>query len=295
MSINGMGSFNAASIKQFQDQLFSKMDANGDGTVTEAEFDAYNQQIEQATGQTIDSSAIWSKLDPNGTGSVTEAQFEANLPAPPTPTFSDSTQSALIQLQAQNSDGNSSTQAGSLGNSQDGLQQLADQLVADLEQAAASQSGSSSTSGSGSSTSTTAASDSSSGTSTSSDQQSEMQQLANELLGDIEQAIANQGSGTSTGGTASTSNATAADSTTSTSTATADTSSTASATGATQHAHHHHHHAPDDDTQSTSGDATSGSSDAATQLLAQLNAAIAQYSANSATTSTSGSQLSLAA
>jgi Ca2+-binding EF-hand superfamily protein len=104
--LSGVGYGGFAAIKQFQQNLFSQIDLNGDGSVSKSELE---QAVTKAGGNTKAADALYSALDPNGTGSVSEQQFAQALPGSG---FSDQIQAQMIGYQAQGWPGASSTQPG---------------------------------------------------------------------------------------------------------------------------------------------------------------------------------------
>jgi Ca2+-binding EF-hand superfamily protein len=88
-------------MQQLQQQLFSKIDANSDGTITQSELD---QAVTSAGGTTAAANALFGDLDPDDTGSVSEQQFTQNLPM-----FSPEMGGQLIAAQAQSSGDSSDT------------------------------------------------------------------------------------------------------------------------------------------------------------------------------------------
>jgi len=99
--VSGLGgsasSYYANAIRQLQQHLFNKVDANGDGSVTKSELD---QAVTKAGGTTTSADALYAALDPNSTGSVSEQQFAQNLPLP---YFSPAMGAQLISDHAQRS------------------------------------------------------------------------------------------------------------------------------------------------------------------------------------------------
>lgn len=96
-TIGSVGGSLSSYIQQWQQNLFNKIDANGDGEITKSELE---QAVTSAGGTTALADALYADLDPNDTGSVSEQQFEQNLPMP---SFSPEMGSQLIAAQEQNS------------------------------------------------------------------------------------------------------------------------------------------------------------------------------------------------
>ncbi len=61
---------------QLAQNLFSQIDSNGDGSISQSELE---QAITAAGGTKAGADALYAKLDPNGTGSVSEQQFAQGL------------------------------------------------------------------------------------------------------------------------------------------------------------------------------------------------------------------------
>lgn len=59
-----------------QTSLFSSLDGNGDGSLTQSEVE---QGVTKAGGTTAAADALFAQLDPTGSGSVSQAQFTQNL------------------------------------------------------------------------------------------------------------------------------------------------------------------------------------------------------------------------
>lgn len=64
---------------QIAQNIFSQIDSNGDGTITQGELE---QAVTAAGGSTTGADALYAKLDPTGTGSVTQQQFIDTLQPP---------------------------------------------------------------------------------------------------------------------------------------------------------------------------------------------------------------------
>jgi Ca2+-binding EF-hand superfamily protein len=61
---------------QLAQSLFSQIDGNGDGAISQSELE---QAVTNAGGTKAGADALYAKLDPNGTGSVSEQQFAQSL------------------------------------------------------------------------------------------------------------------------------------------------------------------------------------------------------------------------
>lgn len=82
MSIGSIGSSGGSSlslIQQWQQKIFSSIDSDGNGSITKTELES---AVTKAGGTTGQADALYSQLDPNDTGSVSESQFSANMPVP---------------------------------------------------------------------------------------------------------------------------------------------------------------------------------------------------------------------
>jgi Ca2+-binding EF-hand superfamily protein len=100
------GGYNPYAAKQFQQNLFNQIDANGDGSVSKSELE---QAVSKAGGTTQAADALYSVLDPGNSGGFSEQQFAQALPGP---TLSNQVQAQMIDYQAQGWPGASATQPG---------------------------------------------------------------------------------------------------------------------------------------------------------------------------------------
>jgi Ca2+-binding EF-hand superfamily protein len=73
--VNGLNS--AASTDKRQD-MFKKMDANGDGVVTKEEMQTAMDQISLTTGKSIDVDKLFAELDTDGNGQISQAEWDAH-------------------------------------------------------------------------------------------------------------------------------------------------------------------------------------------------------------------------
>jgi Ca2+-binding EF-hand superfamily protein len=107
---NADGGGAANSPLQIAQNIFSKIDSNGDGAITQSELE---QAVTAAGGDKAGADALYAKLDPKGTGSVSEQQFVDAL-QPPSPTGT-TAQDALLALLDQVSHGGANAPAGGAG------------------------------------------------------------------------------------------------------------------------------------------------------------------------------------
>ncbi len=73
------GSTPQTPFAQFTSQLFGKLDADGDGALTKSELE---KAVTAAGGTAASADALYTQLDPDNTGSVSQSQFGANFPRP---------------------------------------------------------------------------------------------------------------------------------------------------------------------------------------------------------------------
>jgi len=102
-SISSSGSSSLSLLQQWQQKIFSSIDSNSDGSVTKSELET---AVTKAGGTTEEADALYSKLDPDNIGSVSESQFSANMPVP---RLGDQMVSQLISYQSVDSGGSSGT------------------------------------------------------------------------------------------------------------------------------------------------------------------------------------------
>ena len=95
--VGGLGGSLSSLMQQWRQNLFDKIDTNGNGSITQSELD---QAVTSAAGTTTAANALFGDLDPDDTGSVSEQQFAQNLPMP---AFGLEMGGQLIAAQAQNS------------------------------------------------------------------------------------------------------------------------------------------------------------------------------------------------
>jgi Ca2+-binding EF-hand superfamily protein len=67
----------ATTMKAHREEMFSKMDANGDGSVDKAEFTSFAKQLSSKVGGAKDPEDIFAEIDTDGDGSITKAESDA--------------------------------------------------------------------------------------------------------------------------------------------------------------------------------------------------------------------------
>jgi Ca2+-binding EF-hand superfamily protein len=90
-SISSMGSYVnqmlTQSMQQRRDDLFTKVDSNGDGSIDTTEFSELAKKLSKDTGTTINADDAFSTYDANGDGSLSKDELDAfmkdNAPTPP--------------------------------------------------------------------------------------------------------------------------------------------------------------------------------------------------------------------
>ncbi len=68
----------AGGSQESQDDLFSKIDTNADGSIDKTELEALTDKIKADTGE--DASDLFAKLDTDGDNQLTQAEFDAGRP-----------------------------------------------------------------------------------------------------------------------------------------------------------------------------------------------------------------------
>ena len=79
-SFQSMRPAHAIDSKRSQ-ELFAKLDLNGDGSIDASEMKSLTDFISKQTGTTVDASALLKAIDTNGDGSVTSTELTGNAQA----------------------------------------------------------------------------------------------------------------------------------------------------------------------------------------------------------------------
>ena len=93
MSIGAISGFgggcNFPSISEMRQNMFNKMDQDGDGLISKTEFQTAAEKRAQKTGQTMDVDEVFAAIDTNQDGSIdkseNDAAMESMKPPPPPP------------------------------------------------------------------------------------------------------------------------------------------------------------------------------------------------------------------
>lgn len=95
-SIMGIGLASSAYLPGQQDQLFGKIDANGDGQISPDEMNAFRQNLPGASGSdSAKKQNLFNMIDTNGDGSVSKDEWAAHRQQKA------SARAALLQVQEQ--------------------------------------------------------------------------------------------------------------------------------------------------------------------------------------------------
>ena len=107
-SIGGMGSYvsgiDQTAMQQRRDEMFAKIDQNGDGSLDKAEFSAMAEKMSQRTGETVDIDQLFADIDTNSDGVLDQEELDAHaenmraqMPPPPPPPEESSESGHLTQ------------------------------------------------------------------------------------------------------------------------------------------------------------------------------------------------------
>ncbi len=89
-SIGHMGMMNSGPMRRVQggqgnDDLFSKVDTNQDGSLDESEVTSFSEKMAEMTGQSADAAQMMAMFDTDESGAVSESEFAAARPQGPPP------------------------------------------------------------------------------------------------------------------------------------------------------------------------------------------------------------------
>jgi len=79
-----MGQLNMTSARPKPEEMFAKIDSNGDGSIDRTEMQSFSEQISNQDGDAIDISQMFAEIDTDGDGAISQDEFlAAKPPAPP--------------------------------------------------------------------------------------------------------------------------------------------------------------------------------------------------------------------
>jgi hypothetical protein len=80
MTIDGLGSMSQVSLAKMQQEMFKKLDQNGDGKIDKTEFAAARPKDDtRKTDETSKADEMFSAIDTDQDGSISEAESDAFL------------------------------------------------------------------------------------------------------------------------------------------------------------------------------------------------------------------------
>ena len=83
--INGIGGLDGFMYLSQMGNPFQKIDSNGDGSLDKTEISSFADKISEKTGQSLDADQLFSKLDTNGDDLISQEEFDAGRPEGPPP------------------------------------------------------------------------------------------------------------------------------------------------------------------------------------------------------------------
>ena len=104
----GMASIDPAAMQQRREQMFARMDQDGDGSLDKVEFSAMAEKMSQRTGDSINVEDKFPEIDTDSDGKLSQDELAAHAaehrppPPPPRPQmtggFEDETTQTLLDL-----------------------------------------------------------------------------------------------------------------------------------------------------------------------------------------------------
>lgn len=90
-NVGSMSYDNAAMMQQFRENMFAKVDQNGDGSINKDEMQLMADRMSQRTGMTRDVETDFATADLNGDGKIDKSEFLQFKPTKPVnaPSFSE--------------------------------------------------------------------------------------------------------------------------------------------------------------------------------------------------------------
>jgi hypothetical protein len=114
MSAMNVGPMRGVQGSQGKDDLFTKVDANQDGSLDESEVATFAEKMSEMTGQSADAAEMMAKFDSDEDGAISADEFKAGEPQGPPPPppggvqAADSTDETSSLISSLDSDGDGS-------------------------------------------------------------------------------------------------------------------------------------------------------------------------------------------
>ncbi len=107
-AIGSMGSYmpqmDPTAMQARRDEMFAKVDQNGDGSLDKTEFQAMAEKMAERTGESMNVDEMFTQMDANSDGKLDQSELEAGMEAmrpdmpPPPPPMSESDNSVQTLL-----------------------------------------------------------------------------------------------------------------------------------------------------------------------------------------------------
>lgn len=78
-----MGQLGMISARPNPEEMFAKIDANGDGSIDKSELQSFTEKMSNQDGDTIDISKMFTDIDTDGDGAISQDEFLAAKPPDP--------------------------------------------------------------------------------------------------------------------------------------------------------------------------------------------------------------------
>lgn len=78
-----MGQLNMTSARPKPEEMFAKIDSNGDGSIDKTEMQSFSERISNQDGDTIDISKMFAEIDTDSDGLISQDEFLAARPPEP--------------------------------------------------------------------------------------------------------------------------------------------------------------------------------------------------------------------
>jgi len=83
--ISSTSTLSTEMLQKMQQEMFNRVDENGDEAIDKTEFETMINKMAEETGMEVDVEARFDELDANGDGQLDQEEFDAGGPPPPPP------------------------------------------------------------------------------------------------------------------------------------------------------------------------------------------------------------------